>query len=236
MSPEEVLAQYLDPETGGTLPREYREAGLAVLDDLENLRERWACVGCGRTPDGGKSGDIYVSICHGCHRCNACAEPMCTICGDEIGLRQRAIDLKAQLAEAREWSAKWKALARFRGWPESKHEQTRRQLAEARAGLKIGARLLAGRDKQIGALQAEVERLRERLRIAAQERADARLVGERAEARLREVLLATARVIRSDDGKPCFCDDYKARRRAGYGHAPKCELARAALAAAQGKP
>jgi len=66
-------------------------------DEISDLRDRWACVECGRTPDGGESGDLYVSICHGCHRCMSCAEPMCTICGDVTGTRERAIDLYATL-------------------------------------------------------------------------------------------------------------------------------------------
>lgn len=75
----------------------YFRAGLEAQAEVERLRERWACVECGRTPDGGRSGDLYVSICYGCHRCMACAEPMCTICGDAEGTRMRAGDLLAEV-------------------------------------------------------------------------------------------------------------------------------------------
>lgn len=39
----------------------------------------------------------------------------------------------AKLAVSQRWSAAWKKLAQFRGWPASKHEQNRREVALLRA-------------------------------------------------------------------------------------------------------
>jgi len=75
----------------------------ALREEIESLRERWACVECGRTPDGGKSGDLYISICYGCHRCVEHAEPTCTVCAyDTEGMRLRNRDLLVQLEQAEE--------------------------------------------------------------------------------------------------------------------------------------
>ncbi len=38
MTPEETLEQWLDPQSGGTMPAEVREAGLAVLAQLAEAR------------------------------------------------------------------------------------------------------------------------------------------------------------------------------------------------------
>lgn len=79
-----------------------------LREEILNLQDRWACVVCGRTPDGGKSGDCYVSICHSCHRCNVCADLTCTTCG---GLAQTVTLLRAEqerskaLTEALQWIA-----------------------------------------------------------------------------------------------------------------------------------
>ena len=34
-TPQEILAEWADPETGGTMPREVREAALSVLKALD---------------------------------------------------------------------------------------------------------------------------------------------------------------------------------------------------------
>ena len=34
-TPQEILAEWADPETGGTMPKEVREAALSVLAELE---------------------------------------------------------------------------------------------------------------------------------------------------------------------------------------------------------
>ena len=36
--PQEILAEWADPETGGTMPREVREAALSVLAEVGRLR------------------------------------------------------------------------------------------------------------------------------------------------------------------------------------------------------
>jgi hypothetical protein len=36
---EKVLREWLDPETGGTMPADCRAAGLAALEELDKLRE-----------------------------------------------------------------------------------------------------------------------------------------------------------------------------------------------------
>jgi hypothetical protein len=68
--------------------------------------------------------------------------------------------------------------------------------------------------------------------LIAEAVAEERKRAERAEG----ALLATARVIRASDGRPCWCDNYAARAYCGHGHARKCELARAVLAAREAKP
>jgi len=86
-------------------------------EEIESLRERWACVECGRTPDGGKSGDLYISICHGCHRCMEHSEPTCTVCAyDTEGMRLRNRDLlvenaalRAQVEELKRELAEWES-------------------------------------------------------------------------------------------------------------------------------
>ena len=39
---QEILAEWADPETGGTMPREVREAALSVLAENERLRGKLA--------------------------------------------------------------------------------------------------------------------------------------------------------------------------------------------------
>jgi hypothetical protein len=65
--------------------------------EIRNLREKWVCTepGCTRTPDNGKSGDIYAFVCHGCGRCMMHASTACTICGDRASLRQRVVDIES---------------------------------------------------------------------------------------------------------------------------------------------
>ena len=41
-SAQEILAEWADPETGGTMPREGREAALSVLAENERLRGKLA--------------------------------------------------------------------------------------------------------------------------------------------------------------------------------------------------
>ena len=72
-----------------------QERSKALEAEIANLQERWACVKCGRTPDGGKSGELYVAICHSCHRCNSCADLTCTTCG---GLDQTVLLLRHEQA------------------------------------------------------------------------------------------------------------------------------------------
>ena len=44
-TPQEILAEWADPETGGTMPREVREAALSVVADLYDARHSLAhCV------------------------------------------------------------------------------------------------------------------------------------------------------------------------------------------------
>ena len=45
-TPQEILAEWADPETGGTMPKEVREAALSVLHDAEYWKEeaRRFCV------------------------------------------------------------------------------------------------------------------------------------------------------------------------------------------------
>ena len=38
-SAQEILAEWADPETGGTMPKEVREAALSVLTEIERLWE-----------------------------------------------------------------------------------------------------------------------------------------------------------------------------------------------------
>ena len=40
-SAQEILAEWADPETGGTMPREVREAALSVLEERQVLMENW---------------------------------------------------------------------------------------------------------------------------------------------------------------------------------------------------
>ncbi len=42
MTHEETLRQWLDPELGGTMPREIREAGLALLSRLADIEDAQA--------------------------------------------------------------------------------------------------------------------------------------------------------------------------------------------------
>ena len=35
---QEILAEWADPETGGTMPRDVREAALSVLEELDRLK------------------------------------------------------------------------------------------------------------------------------------------------------------------------------------------------------
>ena len=77
--------------------------------EIENLREHWACVECGKKPS---DNSMYNAVCHSCHRCPECAEPMCTICGDGEGMRLRNRDLLAKVEElTRERSAACNLLA-----------------------------------------------------------------------------------------------------------------------------
>jgi hypothetical protein len=79
-------------------------------EEVKNLRERWACVECGRTPS--DSGDLYRQVCHACHRCMECAEPTCTICGDAIGMRLRIADLRRENKSLKKELAKTRALGK----------------------------------------------------------------------------------------------------------------------------
>jgi cell division protein FtsB len=102
----------------------------ALREEIESLRERWACVECGRTPDGGKSGDLYISICYGCHRCVEHAEPTCTVCAyDTEGMRLRNRDLLVQLEQAEERADR--AEARIKAL-EAQVEELRRERDDAR--------------------------------------------------------------------------------------------------------
>ena len=38
---QEILAEWADPEIGGTMPKEVREAALSVLEEVDELRARW---------------------------------------------------------------------------------------------------------------------------------------------------------------------------------------------------
>ena len=65
-TPQEILAEWADPETGGTMPREVRDAALSVLTEIERLREALEPIAaqvCAAAPFGRPEG---------CGRCMSC--------------------------------------------------------------------------------------------------------------------------------------------------------------------
>jgi hypothetical protein len=172
----------------------------ALRAEIESLRERWACVECGRTPDGGKSGDLYISICHGCHRCVEHAEPTCTVCAyDTEGMRLRNRDLlvenaalRAQVEELTERNAGLIRGAQRMRCPEHATDASNGWgcpvcVSDLRAQVE---ELKRERDRQRGAAEKHYALAEERLVLLnhAEERA------ERAEARLAKVVEALADV------------------------------------------
>jgi len=55
----------------------------------------------------------------------------------------RAEAAEREVEVARKWSTRWKALAEFRGWPASRHEQNRRLIERLRIQLKASAAVIA---------------------------------------------------------------------------------------------
>ena len=80
---------------------------------------------------------------------------------------------RAEVATARKWSALWKALAKFRGWPASKHEENRHRAEAAEA--------------KLAEVEGEVERLTAAISGTVEQVEQQRKRAERAEAKLAEM-------------------------------------------------